>query len=227
MSQQPNFSPYAPNGPSHHQAPPMGAPQSPYSPPPMGSRAVAPQPMPPQAPTHAPAQYPPRTGPVPPARPMPAPMQPGPMPQPMAPAQWTPLPRFDVRVLGALVAVLGAVLAIVSIFLPFVAVDGMTLSVGEAEEAIYSMLGSRMGLERVLLWVGPVVTILGVLIAVLMRHNPKAGTIIAGVGVMIMGFSGAYWPIMLLPQGGVGAWLLLVAFLISLAGLVRLAYQRH
>lgn len=143
------------------------------------------------------------------------------------PSQWMQAPQGGVRLLGAIVTVVGAILAVVAQFLPFMSLEGEAFSMQEFRDLSVMYDGNSMTVEAILLWVGPAVTVLGVVIALITRRSPKVGVFIAGVGVMIMGFSGAYWPMMILPDGAIGSWLLLVAFLISLAGLVRLAYHRN
>ncbi|MDO5495324.1 MAG: hypothetical protein Q4G64_06395, partial [bacterium] len=133
--------------------------------------------------------------------------------------------------LGGIIAVLGAALAFASIFLTFIDAPTGALSYQDVATLFGEQAGMPVGLATAMLYAGPVLVVVGVVLAFVSWRLHLAGSIVAGAGASAISFATMNWAIWLTSAGastgfGIGVWLLLLGFIVTVAGVIGLAFKK-
>ncbi|HHW83161.1 MAG TPA: hypothetical protein GX743_05000 [Actinomycetales bacterium] len=252
--QQPPGQQQPPGGPPHTSQPyqqyPQGQPYQQGQQYEQGQQYPQPQPYPPQAQPQPGPGYPQRQQaqqhqPIQSAQPYPQQAQPYPQPQPQfygPPGQLSPAPQAHgagsrpvaerIPKVGAIIAIVGAVLSFVSMFLTLVELPQGSVTYQALADLLRGEMGMFTGLSTAMLYLGPVLVVVGALMAILVARLHLVGSILTGVGASAISFATMNWFIWLAAAGvttefGPGAWLLLLGFVLVVAGIIGLAFKKY
>ena len=122
-------------------------------------------------------------------------------------------------------------MAFIALFLPLLQLYGQSLTYSDVA-TVFQEAGEFVGLATFMLYAGPFLIILGSVMAILGSKLHVPGSIVAGVGAGAISFATMNWFIWLSGGGistefGAGAWMLLLGFLLVVAGIIGLAFKKY